>query len=385
MGRRFQSFDVFEKVSSEAQIRTNSGGIVSISSIVIIFFLLISEWTSYRRVVVAPELVVDTSRQERMSININITFPDIPCSMLSLDLMDTAGEQQHNIEHDVVKSRLTPEGGLIDSSKLNIGHQRDKPEHSKDYCGPCYGAKPDNECCNTCEEVRDAYSAKGWSIDDLDDIAQCKEEHYKDQLLEQSHEGCNVAGSLHVNKVIGNFHLAPGRSIQTQQGTVHVHDIQQYLMDPAKHSFSHLIHHLSFGPPSAGHLHSNALDGVSKTPPEAAYNYIYFLKCVSTSFYKLHNKVPVETMTYSVTAHERSTNGGVDKNNPTHVNARGGIPGVFFSYDISPLKLIEREERASRFSAFLVGAMSSIGGVIAVASFFDKTIHVVGQKMNKKD
>lgn len=317
-----------------------------------------------------------------MSININITFPSIPCGMLSLDVMDTAGEQQHNIVHDVAKARLTPEGVLIDSTRLDLGANA-KPQHAAGYCGPCYGAKPDDECCNTCEEVRDAYSAKGWSIDDLDAIAQCKEEHYKDTLAEQSHEGCNVAGSLHVNKVIGTFHLAPGRSVQTQQGTVHVHDIQQFLMDPAKHSFNHKINHLSFGPPSAGQMHSNPLDGVAKNPPEAAYNYMYFLKCVSTSFFKLHEKEPLDTMTYSVTAHERSTNGGVDKANPSHINARGGIPGVFFSYDISPLKLIEREERG-RFSAFLVGAMSSIGGVIAVASFFDRSIHEIG-KLTKKD
>lgn len=383
MGKRFQSFDVFDKVSKEAQIKTNSGGIVTLTSVVVILFLLTSEWNSYRKISVHPELTVDTSRQERMSININITFPTIPCSMLSLDLMDTAGEQQHNIVHDVVKSRLTPQGALIDTSKLDIGSDRKPIEHEKGYCGPCYGAKADNECCNTCDEVRDAYSAKGWSIDDLDDIAQCKEEHYKDKLAQQSHEGCNVAGSLHVNKVIGNFHLAPGRSIQTQQGTMHVHDIQQFLMDPAKHSFAHTIHHLSFGPPISGQLHSNPLDGVSKVPPESAYNYIYFMKCVSTSFYRIHTKEPLETMTYSVTAHERPINGGVDKKDPTHVNARGGIPGVFFSYDISPMKLIEREERG-RFSAFLVGAMSSIGGVIAVASFFDRTIHVVS-KMAKKD
>lgn len=383
MGRRFQSFDIFEKVSTEAQIKTNSGGVVTISSIIVIFFLLISEWNSYRRIHIAPELVVDTSRQERMSININITFPSVPCSMLSLDLMDTAGEQQHNIEHDVLKSRLGPDGSMIDTTKLALGSGREKPIHEAGYCGPCYGARPDTDCCNTCDDVRDAYASKGWSIDDLDALEQCKDEHYKEKLAEQSHEGCNVAGSLHVNKVIGNFHLAPGKAVQTQQGTVHIHDIQQFLMDPAHHSFAHQIHHLSFGPPSAGSMHSNPLDGVAKTPPEAAYNYIYFLKCVSTSFYKLHSKEPLETMTYAVTAHERSIDGGVDRQNPTHVNARGGIPGVFFSYDISPMKLIEYEMRG-RFSSFLVGAMSSIGGVIAVASFFDRAAFEI-QKRSKKD
>ena len=352
------------------------------TSFLVVFFLLLAEWSNYRQVRVSPELVVDLSRQERMSININITFPIIPCGMLSLDLMDTAGEQQHNIAHDMVKSRLDQNGRIISKERLALGSQRDGPKRAADYCGPCYGARPDGECCNDCESVRDAYSAKGWNIEDLDAIAQCKDEHYKEQLAEQSHEGCNVAGTLHVNKVIGNFHLAPGRTIHTPQGDIHVHDLSQYMMDPTKHAFSHRIHHLSFGPTDAGHMRKNPLDGVEKDAPESTYNYIYFLKCVATSVYKLHSKEPIESMTYSVTAHERSTNGGVDKKDPTHVNARGGIPGVFFAYDISPLKLIEREERG-RFAAFMTAAMSSIGGIIAIAAFFDRAIEVV--KRTKKE
>ena len=35
-------------------------------------------------------------------------------------------------------------------------------------------------------------------------------------------EGCNVYGSLEVNKVAGNFHFAPGKSFQ--QANMHVHD-----------------------------------------------------------------------------------------------------------------------------------------------------------------
>ncbi len=60
---------------------------------------------------------------ERMEIHLNITFPRIPCELLTLDVMDVSGEQQHGIMHGVSKVRLRPasEGGaVIDSMALSL-------------------------------------------------------------------------------------------------------------------------------------------------------------------------------------------------------------------------------------------------------------------------
>jgi endoplasmic reticulum-Golgi intermediate compartment protein 3 len=46
---------------------------------------------------------------------------------------------------------------------------------------------------------------------------------YKENLVSQSHEGCNLAGFIQVNKVTGNFHIAPGRSFNING--VHAHDV----------------------------------------------------------------------------------------------------------------------------------------------------------------
>lgn len=42
-----------------------------------------------------------------------------------------------------------------------------------------------------------------------------------------------------MNKVIGNFHLSPGRSFQAN--AMHVHDLVPYLQDGNKHDFGHII------------------------------------------------------------------------------------------------------------------------------------------------
>lgn len=58
-----------------------------------------------------------------MEIHLNITFPRIPCELLTLDVMDVSGEQQTGVMHGVNKVRLSPaaEGGrVIDIKALDL-------------------------------------------------------------------------------------------------------------------------------------------------------------------------------------------------------------------------------------------------------------------------
>jgi endoplasmic reticulum-Golgi intermediate compartment protein 3 len=63
MGKsRFRTFDVFSKTVEEARIRTATGGLVTIVSAAIIFWLVVLEVWDWRRIVVRNELVVDKER-----------------------------------------------------------------------------------------------------------------------------------------------------------------------------------------------------------------------------------------------------------------------------------------------------------------------------------
>ncbi len=44
--------------------------------------------------------------------------------------------------------------------------------NNETYCGDCYGGTSESGCCNTCEEVREAYIKKGWSFNAPDKVAQ---------------------------------------------------------------------------------------------------------------------------------------------------------------------------------------------------------------------
>lgn len=243
-----------------------------------------------------------------------------------------------------------------------------------EYCGDCYGAKaPQNAqkegCCNSCEEVRDAYAREGWAFK-TENVEQCEREHYSERLAEQKMEGCRIEGTLRVNKVVGNFHLAPGRSFSN--GNTHIHDLGSY-QEPGpngyKHDFTHIIHTLRFGPQLPedvtkklggsnalpwSNAHMNPLEGSRQNTRDTHFNFMYFLKIVPTSYLPLgfEDKVrrvvnpdrtdlgalgasgdgTIETHQYSVTSHKRSLAGGDDEGHREKLHARGGIPGVFFSY-----------------------------------------------------
>ena len=56
-------------------------------------------------------------------------------------------------------------------------------------------------CCNTCEQVREAYRKKGWAFKSGDSIEQCKREGWGEKMKAQKNEGCMVFGFIEVNKV----------------------------------------------------------------------------------------------------------------------------------------------------------------------------------------
>jgi len=72
---RFTRLDAFAKTVEDARIRTTSGGIVTIASLLVILWLVWGEWVDYRRVTVLPELVVDKSRGMILDIMLGLDNP----------------------------------------------------------------------------------------------------------------------------------------------------------------------------------------------------------------------------------------------------------------------------------------------------------------------
>ncbi|KAH9042182.1 Sec1 family-domain-containing protein [Lactarius pseudohatsudake] len=386
----------------DVKVRTRTGAFLTLVSVAIILSFTIMEFLDYRRVNIDTSVVVDRSRGEKLTVHLNVTYPRVPCYLLSLDVVDISGELQHDISHNIVKTRLTEAGTAVPGSHTaELRNDIDKlnEQRSAGYCGSCYGGEPaESGCCNSCDAVREAYTRKGWSFGNPSSIEQCVEEHWSDHIREQASEGCNVAGLVRVNKVIGSVHISPGRSFQSAQSQFY--ELVPYLKDDGnRHDFSHTIHYMYFTADDEADaskaqvskemrerlgIYQNPLDAHVGRTSKAQYMFQYFLKVVSTQFHTLDGRI-VNSHQYSVTHFERDLTTGQAGNTEEGIQIQHGIvgvPGTLFNYEISPILVAHRETRQS-FAHFLTSTCAIVGGVLTVASILDSALFATQRSLKK--
>ncbi|KAI3675853.1 hypothetical protein L1987_85449 [Smallanthus sonchifolius] len=370
---KVRNLDAYPKINEDFYSRTLSGGVITLVASIAMFLLFFSELGLYLHTVTETKLVVDTSRGEKLHINFDITFPAVSCTLLSLDAMDISGEQHLDIRHDIIKKRIDFNGKVIEEKKEGIGGpQIERPlqrhggrlEHNETYCGSCFGAEAsDDECCNSCEEVREAYRRKGWGMTNPDLIDQCKREGFAQKIKDEEGEGCNIYGSLEVNKVAGNFHFIKS----FHQSSIHIPDFLAFQED--SYNISHKINKLSFGAYYPGIV--NPLDGVHWFQENPNGMYQYFLKVVPTIYTSIRGYT-IQSNQFSVTEHYKTPEVG-----------RRNLPGVFFFYDLSPIKVTFTETHIS-FLHFTTNVCAIVGGIFTVAGIVDSFVYHGHKALRKK-
>nr|APR63575.1 hypothetical protein [Populus tomentosa] len=374
--QKLRNLDAYPKINEDFYSRTLSGGLITLISSILMLFLFFSEFSLYLHAVTETKLLVDTTRGQTLRINFDITFPAIRCSLLSVDAIDISGEQHHDIRHDITKKRINAHGDVIEVRQDGIGAPKiDKPlqrhggrlEHNEEYCGSCFGGEmSDDHCCNSCEEVREAYRRKGWALTNMDLIDQCKREGFVQMIKDEEGEGCNINGSLEVNRVAGNFHFVPGKSFH--QSNFQLLD----LLDMQKESYniSHRINRLAFGDYFPGVV--NPLDGIQlmhETPNGVQQ---FFIKVVPTIYTDIRGRT-VHSNQYSVTEHFKKS----------ELMRLDSLPGVYFIYDFSPIKVTFKEEHTS-FLHFMTSICAIIGGIFTIAGIVDSFIYHGRRAIKKK-
>jgi endoplasmic reticulum-Golgi intermediate compartment protein 3 len=392
--RRMRTFDVFAgmlKVQDDLQVRTASGGTLSLIALLLIVTLVTTETASFLSLDRAQHLIVDPGRNEKLSIHFDLDFFNVNCEIIGVDALDTAGNAQLDVKNHMFKKRIDHEGRPIDGEVTRLdrifrplsgrvdggkGHQPNaSPSPSpisipgKPGCGSCMGAQlTDDQCCNTCDEVRKAYEVRGWLIVDLNAIPHCAREG-KSGLTDGSFnpaEGCNIHGFVEVIKVAGKIHIAPGHSFSFHGHTLH--DISA--IKDKKINLSHRINLLSFGPHVPG-IH-NPLDGAARMvsgEPDTFGQYQYHAQVVPTSYSRASGMV-VETNQFSVTESFHKFDGVV-------------VPGLFLYYNLSPIKVEVVEQRRSVFH-FLVQLSAIIGGVFSMVSMLDAGLFHGAKALRKR-
>ncbi|CAB3231128.1 unnamed protein product [Arctia plantaginis] len=256
---KFRQLDAYAKTLEDFRIKTTTGAAITVSGGLIMILLFLSELYTYMSPNISEELFVDTSRGHKLRINLDVIVPKISCNYLVLDAMDSSGEQHLQMEQNVHKRRLDLDGNPIEEPKKEeIAVSSTIKQNISDVaiitCGSCYGAAlNESQCCNTCEEVKEAYRFRRWALPDLATIEQCKNDESIEKTNNALKEGCQIYGYMEVNRVGGSFHIAPGKSFTINH--VHVHDVQPY--SSSVFNTTHYIKHLSFG---------NGIDGANTAP-----------------------------------------------------------------------------------------------------------------------
>lgn len=375
MIHKLKKLDAYPKINEDFYRRTFSGGLITLVSFLIMLSLFFSEFRLYLHTVTETQLIVDTSRGETLRINFDVTFPAIPCILLSLDAMDIMGEQHFDIKHNITKKRIDANGDVIAVKRDGIGAPKiENPlqrhggrlQYNEVYCGSCYGAElSDHDCCNSCDQVHEAYRRKGWGMADLDLIDQCLREGFFERVADEHGEGCNIHGSLEVNKVAGNFHFATGKSLH--HSNVKVHDLLS--VKSYSYNISHRINILAFGDYFPGVV--NPLDGVHWEHEKPNGIHQYFLKVVPTIYTDISGHI-VSSNQYSVTEHFKISKPGETDS-----------VGVFFHYDFSPIKVTFKEEHIS-FLHFMTNICAVFGGIFTMAGIVDSFVYHSNRAIRKK-
>jgi len=336
-----KSFDVYSKVHDDYLQRSQAGGIVTVITTFIIAVLFWTELWEFCTIEIIDSISVDTRINQKLPIGMNITFPHLRCDEVSVDTVDSAGDNQVNVHGGLAKILLDAQGRVVEA----------EPAPKDGECLPCLEAEDEEHtCCNSCQELKDAYVARDMPYYHvLDTAVQCK-----------SSIGCRVSGKVTVNKVSGNVHVALGRS--TVRDGKHVHEFNMHDVTDGFNT-SHQIHAIAFGDQVPGVL--SPLDGTTKIVRHGAFMFHYYIKLVPTVFTD-RGGGEVYTNQYSVTDSARNVQ--------VRSGELSGLPGVFVVYDFSPF-LMRKTERAKPWSYIFTSICAIIGGVFSIASLVEMIVH----------
>jgi hypothetical protein len=391
---------------------------VSIATCVAIAVLVVFKFLSFSALHVVDHLSVDPTMGQKLRITFDVTFHALKCGDVQLDAMDVAGDQQEPDEHSIWKQRLTqdpelkpigePFRSFLPWEQQMMDRAAQEKEVPAGFCGDCYGAEsPRYKCCNTCEDVKEAYVARGWNAAQVAKTAvQCQSKAgrgeglpgHNEEQKGKDKEACRIFGFMLVNKVAGNINVA--------MGDIHVEDSRHiHQFDPKKvpeYNVTHTVHDLTFGPPLPGA--ENPLSGRLQMRPEGAGAFQYFIKLIPTlfvsapSFYWAGAANDVEAAISASNNQDIGENDGIDLPNGVSLSRTNqfsysvawspamvpgiprpvALPGVFFVYDLSAFMITVTERRGEGILSFITGLCAILGGVLTASELIDRFVHQKG-------
>ena len=310
MSHTIKYFDLYDKYTDiEYTIQTLSSKIFSFLVTFFGIIILIFQYYSYQKPIIYRDLSVNnTFKNNAESINISLSvFVRMPCFFLHLDVLDSLGFTQLDVNKSVKFERIAKNGtslGITKDSVTNI-------------CMSCKGLLPDSACCNSCEQIymllvmdNKEFNPKEWE--------QCDP---NSPVSVDNEESCLVEGIIETNKVQGHFHIAPGKNLPSEK---HDHDLSfQY---PSL-NIPHIINEIIIGHKS-NLSHSTLIEKIKKIDGEEPIIHLYNLMITPITFIK-NNKIIDQFYEYTFLESYYYYKG-------TH----GHWPGIYFHFKFMPYNTV---------------------------------------------
>ncbi|WVY93691.1 hypothetical protein V8G54_032779 [Vigna mungo] len=414
MKQVIKSLDAFPRAEDHLLQKTQSGALVSVIGLIIMATLFVHELGYYLTTYTVHQMSVDLKRGETLPIHINMTFPSLPCDVLSVDAIDMSGKHEVDLDtniwkrfivgvtllrflvvliaadyqSEVVVLRMNRDGHIIGTEYISDLVEKEHTHHKHvarvfsnastldsiilaltglfqslvpdlSFDGPsCLDAAPVPFLLFDDHKDHDEHSEQKIHLQNLDESTENIIKKVKEAI--KNGEGCRVYGVLDVQRVAGNFHISVhGLNIY----------VAQMIFDGAKNvNVSHVIHDLSFGPKYPG-LH-NPLDDTNRILHDTSGTFKYYIKVVPTE-YRYISKEVLPTNQFSVSEYYSPIN-QYDRT----------WPAVYFLYDLSPITVTIKEERRS-FLHFITRLCAVLGGTFAVTGMLDRWMYRLIEALTK--
>ena len=232
--KRFFLTPVFVLVVLNFLSRSSLGGFFAVLVFTVMLILFISELSEFLSPRTKDYLSVDVVRMETIDIDFDITFHRIPCEDVTVDLLDESGAHFSAVGHNVIKKSLDKNGNelrTLSQDKLSEAGNSEVSEHAllhqPGYCHDCLKEIPEEAhelftqlkkkrsipmCCNSCPALVILYQMLKLPTAKALQKSPCSHRNVAKRDIANGEVGCRAAGTLKVNKIGGNFHIAAGKS-----------------------------------------------------------------------------------------------------------------------------------------------------------------------------
>lgn len=309
-----KSFDAFPKLPATYRTRSSERGFLTLFIAFIAFLLVANDigefiwgWPDF-------EFGVDHTPASFMDVNVDLIV-NMPCRYLTVDLRDAVGDRLY-----------LSKGFHRDGTLFDIGQATALQEHA--------------EALTARQAVAESRKSRGL----LSGLFRRSQDLYKPTYnYVPDGSACRIYGSLTVKRVTANLHITTlGHGYSSN---VHV--------DHSLMNLSHVITEFSFGKhfPEI----TQPLDNSFEVTHDDFVAYQYYLRVVPTTYIAPRSE-PLHTNQYSVTHYERKVTHNV------------GVPGIFFKFDIEPVRLTIIQ-RTTTLGQFFIRWVGVVGGVFVCASW----------------